>query len=192
MSPRSIITKVFRGEFSYIFGRFLFVRKLYSAVRKRHQVTCSWFQKSTESTLPSTIFQNFAIDTALSQLEKDGVCFGLSLSSEAVTHLQQFAKETELVSSVDYSTIVKYEELSSAQPNGFVAMGTVKDPLKSTIIQELCRDPVVIRLASNYLGYRPKHVKPKIWWSFVTNLSIEERRRQSQTIDFHIDMELTP
>jgi hypothetical protein len=47
----------------------------------------------------------------------------------------------------------------------------------------------VLAVASQYLGYRPQHVEPRLYWSFVCDVAREDRLAQWQTVDYHFDVD---
>jgi hypothetical protein len=50
-------------------------------------------------------------------------------------------------------------------------------------------DPALIEAVQHHLGYRPRHVATRLYWSPRSPLSHRERRSNGQTIDYHYDIE---
>jgi hypothetical protein len=56
-------------------------------------------------------------------------------------------------------------------------------------VRTLMEDPWLLDVVRAHLGYRPRRVLARLFWSFVTDASDAERRAQGQTIDFHYDID---
>jgi hypothetical protein len=54
------------------------------------------------------------------------------------------------------------------------------------LAQRIANDPVVMAAMTRYLGYTPKH-EIRLYWSFVVDTTLEERRRTGQTVEYHFD-----
>ena len=50
-------------------------------------------------------------------------------------------------------------------------------------------DPALTEAVRHHLGYSPRHVSTRLYWSPCSPLSDRERRRNGQTIDYHYDIE---
>lgn len=50
-------------------------------------------------------------------------------------------------------------------------------------------DPALTEAVRHHLGYSPRHVATRLYWSPCSSLSDRERRWNGQTIDFHYDIE---
>jgi hypothetical protein len=70
-----------------------------------------------------------------------------------------------------------------------VVLGMVDNPRACLEIDRLCADPTLLAVASHYLGYRPQHVEPRLYWSFVCGVTREDRPARWQTVDYHLDVD---
>ena len=65
----------------------------------------------------------------------------------------------------------------------------VDNPRACPEIDRLCTDPILLAVASQYLGYRPQHVEARLYWSFICSVTREDRLAQWQTVDYHFDVD---
>ncbi len=56
----------------------------------------------------------------------------------------------------------------------------------------LARDAALLAIARGHLGYAPRSVVARLYWSPTATLSDDERRDNGQTIDFHYEIERQP
>ena len=52
----------------------------------------------------------------------------------------------------------------------------------------IVNDPVILEIATRYLGFRPKYFRDRLWFSFPGNYDVSLRRHMNQTVDFHFDL----
>jgi hypothetical protein len=69
-----------------------------------------------------------------------------------------------------------------------VPIADLRRPTDCPAVIAVRRDPGLMAAASVYLGYRPKRVVPRLFWSFAAPLPDHARRTLGQTIDFHYDV----
>jgi len=48
-------------------------------------------------------------------------------------------------------------------------------------------DPLLLEVAARFLGGDPAAIETRLWWSFVTDASLDDRQAVSQTVYYHYD-----
>ena len=128
--------------------------------------------------------------TAVRSLHADGVALGFDLPAGIVAAIREYAERSPCRRSGDrrqfaYSEVTR-GRLLDGEP---VVLGMVDNPQACPEIDRLCADPILLVVASQYLGYRPQHFEPRLYWSFVCSVTREDRLAQWQTVDYHFDVD---
>ncbi len=183
MNLKSILTKLSKGEWHYAFGRFEKVRRGYSALRR---ITTNLPPPPTTS---ATLFPVALKPGTLKDLKREAVAFGFDLSPATVKKIYEFAKTAPGVRQGDEAPFT-YKKIKRGQlPTGSpIALGTILHAEKCPAIAKIINDPGLAHLVSQYLGYRPRAIKPWLFWSFVTPLTEKQRLKDGQTVQFHFDV----
>ncbi len=190
MDVANIARRLVAGELHYALGRFETVRRGYSAIRRLapRLRPPSWPPPPT-MTLPATLFPGVRTDDAVAALKRDSVAFGFDLPPALVQEIVVFAETTPIRTRGSERLFRKEDvrggRLSDGTP---VVLAMAPDPMECTAIRRVCRDPAILDAAGAFLGYKPQKTIPRLFWSFVTDVSDAERRRLGQTIDWHFDV----
>ncbi|GAP94591.1 hypothetical protein [Leptolyngbya sp. NIES-2104] len=160
-------------------ARFGVVRSLF-----RHFQTCEVPQFSGES-----VFSHAASDIVQSVV-KDGLYLGLNLPSEMLQDIIAYAKQYPC-----YGDRKPEYGFHSAQrleaerwyDRQFVTASYVNTIETCPAIAQLSRDPLILSIAARYLGTSPVLISSNLWWSFVTDASLQARRKAAQL--FHYDLD---
>jgi hypothetical protein len=184
MNWRTIAVKLAAGEIHYALGRFYCVRRAYSLVN-------GLFRPAIHADIRAeSIFELGLEHTAVQSLNADGVAFGFDLSGGIVAKIREYAEWSPCLRSGDRRQFnfhdVKGGRLADGKP---VVLGIVENPRACPEIDRLCTDQILLAVASQYLGFRPRHVEPRLYWSFVCNVPREDRLAQWQTVDYHFDVD---
>ena len=123
-------------------------------------------------------------------LKKDAIAFDCNLPLETVTAISTFARETALIQENYTERNFSYQDCG----NGFFSDGApiplayVKNARLCPEVLAIINDPVILEIATRYLGFRPKYFRDRLWFSFAGNYDVDLRRRMNQTVDFHFDL----
>lgn len=179
-----------------IAGRFYHLRVAYGALRggidrlrglaiegKRQRVV----QLDHESTHDSAHVSTAAYVGAL---ERNGVCTGFRLPPATVQEISRYATvqpctrpghgERFLI------TTVRNGRTADGQR---IAVADVIAPGACPVVATLLRDSLLLEVATRYLGFRPTHVEPRLYWSPASEMDDDDRRALGQTIDYHYDID---
>jgi hypothetical protein len=128
----------------------------------------------------------------VTQLRRDGVAIAPALHPACVDSIYRYA-----VSGACHAWRGRHPFRITDIENGrlldgtAVAVADVHAPEACPAVARTARDPALLAVAERYLGRPPMRVLPRLFWSPVSDLPDEERRRCGQTIDFHYDIEAT-
>jgi hypothetical protein len=184
MNWRSIAVKLRAGEIHYALGRFYQVRRTYSLISGLR------WPLNAPDTKPVSIFDHGLIDAAVRSLHADSVALGFDLPAPVTEKILEYAERSPCRRSGDRRLFTFNEvtegRLADRKP---VVLGMVDNPRGCWEIDLLCADPILLAVASQYLGYRPRHIEPRLYWSFVCSVMRKERLAQWQTVDYHFDVD---
>jgi hypothetical protein len=184
MNWRTIAVKLRAGEIHYALGRFYCVRRAYCVISGLR------WPPSTPDTQAGSIFKEGLEDAAIRSLHADGVALGFDLPAGIVAEIREYAERSPCRRSGDRRQFTFSEVTRGRLPDGKpVVLGMVDNPRACPDIDRLCADPTLLAVASQYLGYRPQHVEPRLYWSFVCSVTREDRLAQWQTVDYHFDVD---
>jgi len=184
MNWRTIAVKFAAGEIHYALGRFYCVRRIYSLVS-------SLFWPAIHSNIQDgSIFEQGLEGAAIRSLHADGVAFGFNLPAGVVAKIREYAERSRCLRSGDRRQFTYHEVTGGRLADGKpVVLGIVDNPRACREINLLCNNQMLLEVASQYLGFRPRHVEPRLYWSFVCSTSREDRLVQWQTVDYHFDVD---
>ena len=184
MNWRTIAAKLTAGEVHYALGRFYCVRRAYGVISGLR-----WPPNSHHAqAIP--VFEQGLADAAVRSLHAEGVALGFDLPTGIVEAILEYAERSPCRRSGDLHQFAYSEVTGGRLPDGKpVVLGMVDNPQACPEIDRLCSDPTLLAVASQYLGYRPQHVEPRLYWSFVCGVTREERLAQWQTVDYHFDVD---
>ena len=187
--------KVLR-EPHYALGRFATVRDAYSALNRLKDVVVRTtplqvgdLYKPTNSTIDvarsNHVLPSRNAAEQVEEVRRHSYSPGPQLDGATVAALQDQARSLPL--HVDDKPAGTYVTLSEAR--GKFAIVTVQDSSRLPLIRAIAADAYLYEAASLFLGYRPRQVSSWLFWSLANQLSAEQRRKASQTIDYHYDVD---
>jgi hypothetical protein len=184
MNWRTIAAKLLAGEVHFALGRFYSVRRAYGVISGLR------WPPSLPETQVIPIFEQGLVGAALRSLHADGVAPGFDLPAGIVAEIREYAERSICRRSGDQRQFTFDEVTRGRLPDGKpVVLGFVDNPRDCPEIDRLCADPTLLAVASQYLGYRPQQVEPRLYWSFVCDVTREDRLAQWQTVDYHFDVD---
>lgn len=128
----------------------------------------------------------------VTQLRRDGVAAAPALPPARVDSIYRYAASGPCLAWRSRRPFRITDIENGRLPDGTaVAVADVHAPEACPAVARTARDPALLAVAERYLGRPPGHVLPRLFWSPVSDLPDEERRRCGQTIDFHYDIEDT-
>ena len=180
MNLRSIATKLAAGQLHYALGRFYRVRRTFGVISGLRRPPIPLDARSV------SIFKKDVVDAAVRLLHDDGVAVGFDLTAGITANIREYTDRSPCRRSGDRRQFAFPEVSRGRLPDGKpVVLGMVDDPRACPEIDRLCADPILLTVASRYLGYRPQHIEPRLYWSFVCDAAREDRLAQWQTLDYH-------
>jgi hypothetical protein len=184
MNLRTITTKLAAGEFHYAIGRFYCVRRTFGVLSGLR-----WPPSLPEGG-GSPIFEHGLIDIAVRSLQADGVALGFDLPAGTAAKIREYAEHSPCLRGGDRRRFAYSEVVEGRLIDGKPAvLGFVEDPRGCPEIDRLCSEPTLLSVASQYSGYYPQRIEPRLYWSFVCSVAREDRLAQWQTVDYHFDVD---
>ena len=190
MNVANIARRLAAGELHYALGRFETIRRGYSALRRLapRAMQRDW-PPVVPAMRPTTLFPKVRTPLVAAALKRDSIAFGFDLPADTVRDIVDFAESTPLMARRDERLFYKADVHDGRLPDGTpVVLAMAPDPKDCTAIRRICRDPALMDAVADFLGYAPTKIIPRLFWSFVTDVSDDERRRLGQTIDWHFDV----
>ena len=185
MSIQYILKRLLNQPPSYIFGRFLTIRRAYSLYKKLLPASSNKF----EGIRSTSIFDKLNVNHAVKDLQQTAVALDFNLPNDIVEDIKQFAANSQLKAcNLPYTFFYKDINKGELPDGNVVAIGYIVEPKKSQSIQKVLLDPLLYQTVENYLGYKPSNYEIRLYYSFVSNLTDQERRARNQTIDYHFDV----
>lgn len=190
MNVANIARRLAAGELHYALGRFETVRRSYSALRRmRPKARNASWPPPLAMTLPATLFPLVRPHEVREALRRDSIAFGFDLPLDSVRDILEFAETTPIRTRGDDRLFRRSDVRDGRLDDGTpVVLAMAPQPFDCATIRRVCRDPALLGAVSDFLGYAPKKIIPRLFWSFVTDATDEERRRLGQTIDWHFDV----
>lgn len=187
MNVRRILSLAQSGALlPYALGRFATVRKVYSRLNGlRYPLD----RRTSRGPVSDPIFPAVDVGRAVQELREDAVAFRFDLPTPLVDEIHNFARRG-LCKSSGFQGHRPFEEIASGQTieGQRLAMAEVINPLGCDAIRRIVESEALRQTCMRYLGYQPPKADIRLFWSFVSNLSENERRQQFQTIDYHVDI----
>jgi hypothetical protein len=137
----------------------------------------------------NTVFHDLEIDRVIDGLRKDGVFLGLHLSQDIVKQIVQFAKSAQCYGNGKPYCGFHYHEKDRIARRFNINFSTADyyNTSKCNAIKMLIEDPIVLKIASIYLGGPPMHQGTRLRWSFCADSSGFEKYKYNQA--FHYDLD---
>lgn len=185
MNAATIARRIAAGDLHYALGRFETVRHIYSYVQ-------GLMRPATEGAAApagTTLFPDLSADAVVAAVHRDSVAFGLRLPNDILADLVRFAEEAECQDRTLPHRFRRADVVDGHLADGTpLVHGLIPSARECPTVRRIAGDPLLVRAAERFLGYRPRTMKPCLFWSFPSPVSDDERRRRGQTIDWHFDV----
>lgn len=176
-----------KGRFNRFYGRFALPRRLAGLGRRlRDRFGPPPSSPSTPSLLPP-----LPLKQAVAALQRDGIWCGLALPPDCVAEIAAFARQAPCRLARDDGERFPIDAVRQGRtPAGTPApLAEIACPHDCPLIDRLAADGQLLDAAGRYLGFQPRQVKPRLYWSPVLQLDDGARHAGGQTVDFHFDIE---
>lgn len=137
-----------------------------------------------------SVFVHAAPDTVVHSVVKDGLYQGLNLPSELLADMLAYAKQYPCYGDRKPNYGFHYAQRLEAEHwynRQFVTASYFNTIETCPAIAQLSRDPLVLSIAADYLGANPVLISSHLWWSFVTDASVQARRKAAQLFHYDVD-----
>ena len=166
-----------------IFGRFLVARRL-----ERALFASVVNQEVTEDGIAVSASDRAAIG---GKLAKDGVYVGLNLAASITAEIRRFALKTKCTTRV--SPIVEFLPSDIADVNRLRATDVIAGYYFQRVdecraIREVESDPLINKIAANYIGAKCQHIRTRLWWSFPGDRTTEADLHAAAQNKYHFDL----
>lgn len=183
-----------RGDWHYALGRFKSIRKFYSFFNLFLQRIQKFFFSAEivkKFPIATPLFHDIDINTTLTALKQDAVAFGFNLPSSIVQEIKHFSQQAEYFRTEDNKLFTLQEVHDGKLPDQTaIILGMARYPLECDAVQKICYEPLLLQIVEKYLGYFPKKITPRLFWSFVhQGFSDEYRLKCWQTVKYHFDVD---
>ncbi|AJC49335.1 hypothetical protein SD28_06725 [Allofrancisella guangzhouensis] len=148
------------------------------------------FIRGNEEILGKTVFENLEVNTFVQNLKKEGISFGLKLPKKMIEAIYQFAKSENCYADRYIKAGFKLEDLDKAtlKLNKTILVAQYFNTTKKCKeINALSQDPILRKIAYEYLGSYPKLVGVNLWWTFPVEASEEDKFQHAHM--YHRDVD---
>jgi hypothetical protein len=138
----------------------------------------------------SQFFHDVQVGEISNHLLRDGVAFGLQLPAATVAELREFAARNPCWAERNPAFGFPPGQSDAARERlgrAFLLAQYFNIGRHSPVVAALAEDPVLLDIASRYLGTRPVLVGANMWWSYPEKVSDAARNEAAQM--FHYDLD---
>ncbi len=165
----------------FALGRFRHVNSLIVSLHRSSEVP-------SPPAVPSR-FSTIDMQTALANMRRDGLHTNVNLDALTVAQIVDFASSTPCY--VRGDTGVRFLPRDRADVERRIGksilLGRYYDvEERCEAVRSISHDPTLRYLATLYLGAEPGQIEARLWWSFATTGTSEERVKADQ--GFHYDL----
>ena len=143
--------------------------------------------------LPSSpaVFPRLSPAAAVEALRADGVWASLQLPAASIAEIARYATCNPCcLPQADGELFAIGEVRDGRTPSGRAApIVQVVAEKPCPAVEAIAADPLLLETARRYLGFRPRRIERRLYWSPLGRLADEARRAGGQTVDFHYDIE---
>jgi hypothetical protein len=173
----------------YALGRFYTTRRIFRLsryIRSRLVLSSKIIQPLTD------LVSSPPLEDSINSLRELGWCSGLILSEIVVKELQNLMNYQKFTcASISNEITFKLQEREKFESNYNFPICHARsiEPFDAVIYQSIKNDKVLVNISASYFGYSPTNACIKLFASFPTNATIQERLAQKQSIFFHPDID---
>ena len=173
----------------FTLGRFYTIRRIFRLSR----YIKSQLVLSSKNIQPLTdLVSSPPLEDSINSLRELGWCSGLVLSEIVVKELQNlmnYQKFTCASNSNEITFKLQEREKFESNYNFPICHARSIEPFDAEIYQSIKNDKVLVNISAFYFGYLPTNASIKLFASFSTNATIQERLAQKQPVYFHPDVD---
>lgn len=169
----------------FIFGRITVLRRIVH----RFFYVKSTIEKYSESNSNSW-FEQIDTNYVVKSLQQDGIYLNFNLPTSVHQEILEFANHTQCWGNKDsrYPFHFSHRQTAEKQYQKRFVVGEYPDLDRNCpIIHQLSKDPKILAIAARYFQTTPVFMGSRMWWSFLSETSREDRLRFAQEL-FHYDM----
>ena len=144
--------------------------------------------------LDRSVFRHVDQDAVLQEVRARGVFLGLNLPLEILAEIEDYVRMAECRGGFgdpgDARCVFRYADREAAQRafgKTFIIAHYRAVASHCPAIGRLLDDPMLLSIATRYLGAPPAFRVAMLWWSFATAATVQERLRAAQTVHYHFD-----
>ncbi|ASC69824.1 hypothetical protein XM38_007540 [Halomicronema hongdechloris C2206] len=185
-----LLYRVLKGDLYRTIGRFLLVRRLYSWLQGRRQGRQPWRYRLRLRPRETSLVEGVEAHQYVAELRQEAVSFRLRLPPQLVKQIYQFAETADCREpgrdDLFRASDIKAGKVCQDIP---VLRGLVQHPMACDGVEHLMRDPLLLQIARDYLGYWPNQVMANLVWSFVVPEMPEALRKERYNpLSYHYDV----
>ncbi len=175
--------KDYRWLLMFLISRFNFIKKLSVYVSEKPN-------KKQESLEKSSCLDSIEIDKIVDFLKKDGLYSGINLPTNLVEEIHKYVDIANCYGNrkPEFSFLHKEKELAEEKYKKTFIVGDYPNVSQHCpAVRQLQRDPKLLDIATKYLNAKPVHLSTKLWWSYATEVHLDNRLNFAQVF-FHYDL----
>lgn len=172
-----------RFRYYRLIGRFHGLRRLAATLRRLGA-------RYAARPLPDHRQRDDRIAAWLEEVRRRSYCAAPRLGRGTVAAIRRYAERQPCRQANAAERFRIGEVRDGRSPRGSaIAIADVVDPAACPEVARVAADPVLLEVASRFLGYPPRRTRMRLYWSPVSPVSDSLRRAAGQTIDFHYDID---
>lgn len=172
-----------RFRFYRFLGRIHRLRRLSAALQRLRD---RWSERTEAAPVPA----DEQIAAWLGEIRQHSHCPAPPLAAPTVAAIRRFARAQPCRQPGTPEHFRIGELRRGCSPGGTaIAVADVDAPLECPEVAQLAADPLLLSVASAFLGYHPRRTQTRLYWSPVSAVPEQSRRTAGQAIDFHYDID---
>ncbi len=175
--------KDYRWFWMFLISRFNLVRNLSIYLSQKPD-------KKQESLENVSCLDSIETDKIVDWLKKDGLYSGINLPTNLIKELHNYVDVASCYGNRkrEFSFLHKKKELAEKKYQETFVVGDYPNVIKDCpAVRQLQTDPKILEIATKYLNAKPVHLSTKVWWSYATEVSLDNRLNFAQVF-FHYDL----
>lgn len=172
-------------------GRFGTIRSAVSGTRSLlHSAATRRRIDDCRERLPQTLFTGVDPERFVSELQRDGVAFGLKLPAADVAEIRRWAEQNACYADRNPTHGFRLDQRPEAERalgKPILVAQYFNTSTDCPAVSRLLQDPFLELIATRYLGSLPTLVGTNLWWTFPVKASEADRSRHAHL--FHRDVD---
>ena len=138
-----------------------------------------------------SVFPGHNADRLVEKLRTESFFGGLQLSERHIASILRFTEDTPAVTWINQSKVEfplrERRRVEQYYGKPIIIATHPRVSRNCDAVRELARDPFLLEISARYLGYEPRNVNARLFWSFACDAPTEERLKSTQALRFHYD-----